>query len=172
MGKTLLEHAAYELTKSGFVDDTDPENRKVATDVMALVRRFVKQDHNERTGRIVLDFFETICFFLPLTPITDDPEEWEKFEIKTTNQETGEETTSTRWQSKRAPRIISEDSGKTFIDQATGKTGESVNAAEYAKKVEEQKALRDKTKAEQDNKKATEKAEKVVKEQTDAKADA
>lgn len=148
MPKTLPEHAAYELTKSGFVNDEDPENRKIATDVMALVRRFDKQKHNERTGRIVLDFFETICFFLPLTPITDDPDEWEKFDIESTNRDSGVKTVAHRWQSRRAPSIISEDEGHTFTDLRTNKTGESVNHIEYAKKVEAEKAARDQKRAE------------------------
>ena len=147
MGRTLPEHAAYELAKPGMTDHDDAEARKVATDVMALVRRFEKQDLAEKSARFVLEAFETLCNFLPLTPITTDPDEWEKYEIDRKNVDTGEVEKKLVWQSKRAPAIFSEDEGKTFIDQRTGKAGESVDHVEYAKQLEDQKKARAERKA-------------------------
>lgn len=145
--KTLSEHAAYELTKAGMTNHEDPEARKVATDVMALVRRFEKQGHTDKTGSFVLEAFETLATRLPLTPITDDPEEWDKFEIDRKNVETEEVEKRTVWQSKRAPSLFSEDEGKTFTDQRTGKVGESVDHIKQAEELEAAKKLRAERKA-------------------------
>jgi len=125
----------------------DPMARKVAADVLSLVKRFEKQEHTERSGRYVLEAFETLANFLPLTPITDDPDEWEKFEIDRKNVDTNETEHKLVWQSKRATAIFSEDEGKTFIDQRTGKAGESLDhVAEAEKKAAfeaERKARKD-----------------------------
>lgn len=140
MAKTLIDHAEYELTKAGLIDNPNPEARKVATDTLALVKRFDKQKHTQKTAQWVTQFFTDLVSFIPLTTITDDPEEWEKFEIEQTNKETNEKTTVTRWQSRRCPSIFSEDEGKTWIDQATGNTGESAPAEEERKRVAEIRA--------------------------------
>ena len=145
--KTLAEHAAYELTKAGMTDHEDPEARKVATDVMALVRRYEKQNHNDKTGSFVVEAFSTLTQRLPLTPITDDPEEWDKFEVERKNVETQEVEKRTIWQSKRAPSLFSEDEGKTFTDQRTGKVGESVDHVKQAEEREAQKKARAEAKA-------------------------
>lgn len=137
--KTLLEHAAYELTRAGLTSHVEPSARKTAEDTMALLRRFVKQNHDETTGRYTLEFFETLANFLPLSPITDNPEEWEKFSVESTNEETKEKTTAIRWQSKRAPSFISEDEGKTWTDMKSGRTGTSVDHVKEAAREEEEK---------------------------------
>ena len=144
MSKTLLEHAEYELRKAGLIDNPNAEARKVATDTLALVKRFDKQTHTEKTAHWVAQFFTDLVSFIPLTTITDDPEEWEKFEIDQTNKDTGEKKTVTRWQSRRCPSIFSEDEGKTWTDQATGREGESANAAEEAKRVADIRAEEEK----------------------------
>lgn len=142
MPKNLLDHAEYELKRAGFTDSPNPDNQKIARDVLALIRRFRKQDHGQYTGPKVLEFFDTLGWFLPLTPITDNPEEWEQFDVTTKNTTTGEEETSSHWQCKRAPSIISEDGGKTFTDMRTGNTSESLKHEEWLKDVEKQKQAR------------------------------
>ena len=147
MSKTLIEHAAYELTKAGMANNTDPEARQAATNTLALVRRIEKMNMTDRQAQFVLEAFSILTQFLPLTPITDDPEEWEKFEIDRKNVDTGEVEKREVWQSRRATSIFSEDKGKTFTDQRTGKTGTSID---HLKQAEEEKATeeaRAKTKA-------------------------
>ena len=147
MSKTLTEHAAYELTKAGMANNADPEARQAATNTLALVRRIEKMNMTDRQAQFVLEAFSILTQFLPLTPITDDPEEWEKFEIDRKNVDTGEVEKREVWQSRRATSIFSEDKGKTFTDQRTGKTGTSVD---HLKQAEEEKAAeeaRAKTKA-------------------------
>lgn len=167
MAKTLIDHAEYELTKAGLIDNPNPEARKVATDTLALVKRFDKQKHTQKTAQWVTQFFTDLVSFIPLTTITDDPEEWEKFEIEQTNKETNEKTTVTRWQSRRCPSIFSEDEGKTWIDQATGNTGESAPAEEERKRVAEIRAAEEaRLKQEQEAKTAEPKLSKKEREAT------
>lgn len=137
MTKTLVEHAQFELERADLINNPDPQARKVATDTIALVKRFEKQAHDQTTGKWVLEFFQNLCYFKPLTPLTDDPAEWEKFEIEKKNTETKEVEVSHRWQSRRAPSVISEDEGKTWYDMATEQSGTSLDHVEEAKKREE-----------------------------------
>lgn len=151
MGRTLSEHAAYELTKAGLTNNEEPEARQVALNTLALIRRLEKQNNNEKQFQYVVEGFQRLAQRMPLTPITDDPEEWEQFEITSKNIETGKVEAKTTWQSKRLPSLFSEDGGKTFVDQRTGKTGESLDH----KKVEEEEAA-----AKKDREKRKAKAEK------------
>lgn len=137
-GKTLREHAAYELTRAGLVNNPDSEARKVASDTMALITRFEKQSHTDVTKEYVLDFFQRLCEFIPLTSLTDDPKEWEEFTLtKESAEKDGEKITEKRWMSKRSPRIMSADGGKTWLDMPTGKTGTSEDHVEWEKKREQ-----------------------------------
>lgn len=171
MSKSIVEHAEYELKKAGLVDNPNPEARKVATDALALVRRFEKQQHTENTAQWVAQFFTDLISFIPLTPITDDPEEWEKFEIEQTNKDTKEKTTVVRWQSRRCPSIFSEDEGKTWFDQATGQNGKTVSAEEERKRIQ---AIRDaeQKKLDEAEKAKAAPAEAEAKEETAAEAPA
>lgn len=148
MGKTLVEHAAYELTKAGMANNSDPEARQVATNTIALVRRIEKMNMTEKQAAYVIEAFSILTQFLPLTPITDDPDEWDKFEIDRKNVDTQEVEKKVVWQSKRATSIFSEDEGKTFIDQRTGKVGESVDHIKQAEEMKAAEEARAKRKAE------------------------
>jgi len=144
MGKTLYEHATAELKRLGLhLEEESPDSRKILTDTLALVKRFEKQAHNEWTGKWVLEFFETLCNFLPLSPITDDPAEWEAYEDTHKNVTTGEAEVTKRWQNKRAPSIVSMDGGKTFVDLKTKKEGKSVDHIEQEKEWAADRAKRD-----------------------------
>jgi len=146
MPKPLTEHAAYELTKAGLSNNEDPEAKQTAINVMALVRRIEKQKNSEGQIEFILESLNRLLNGLPLTAITDDPEEWEQYVLKRyildpeTKEPVGEPQEQTVWQSKRANHIVSYTEGKTWIDQATGKSGESVDHIEEAKLKEEQAA--------------------------------
>jgi hypothetical protein len=135
---TMYDYAKSELDRAGFLDHPEPDARKTATDVLALIRRFEKQSHTEGTKEIVLEWFGILANFVPLSPITDNPEEWEKFEV-TTKNEAGEEVTKELWQSRRAPSVISEDGGKSFIDNVTGSDGVSVPHEDWLTHREKQR---------------------------------
>lgn len=151
MVKTLFEHASYELQKLGLHLDGDKASIKILTDTIALVKKFEKQNHDEYTSKWVLEFFETICQHLPLSPITDDADEWEGFEDTHKNLKTGKAEVTVRWQNKRAPSIISMDDGKTFVDLRTNKEGVAVDHIKQAKEWAEQRQERLRAKEEAEN---------------------
>lgn len=159
MGKTLYEHAKFELEKLDLLSEGDEANRKVYETTLALVKRFEKQGHNQFTGKWVLEFFETLCNFLPLSPLTDDPAEWTEYQDTRRNMATGEEETITRWQNNRAPMFMSEDGGKTFTDLRTDKKGESVD---HVKQAEEWAAARSARKAAREQELAPKQPEQVT----------
>jgi hypothetical protein len=148
MARTLSEHAAYELTKAGLSNSDDPQARKIASDLMALVHKFDKQKHTEKSHAFMMEALPRLLSFIPLTPITDDPDEWDKFEIERKNVDTGEIEKKTVWQSKRSASIFSEDEGKTWVDQRTGKTDTSLDHQAEAKRLVEEEAVRADRKAE------------------------
>jgi hypothetical protein len=144
--KSLSEHAAYELTKAGLANNEDPEARQTAVNIMALVRRLEKQKNSDGQIEFILESLNRLLNGLPLTAITDDPEEWEQYELQryildpVTKQPVGEPERQAVWQSKRASHIVSYTMGQTWIDQATGKSGQSLDHIEEAKKKEKEAA--------------------------------
>lgn len=134
---SMYDFAKSELDRAGYTTHPEPEARKVASDVLSLVKRFEKQGHSEYTKDVVLEWFASLTNFVPLAPITDNPDDWERFEITTKNSK-GEETVKELWQSRRAPSVISEDGGKTFVDQKTGNGGPSQPHEDWLKHLAEQ----------------------------------
>lgn len=143
MGKTLFDHAVFELKKFAELADGTIEDKKIITDTLALVKRFERQGHSKHTGKWTLDFFETVAQGLPLTPLTDDPAEWEAYEDTHKNLKTGNTDVVIRWQNKRVPSVISMDEGKTFVDMSTGKEGESVDHVKQSELWAQQRAERE-----------------------------
>lgn len=165
--KTLFEHAEFELERAGIKEqiNTDPTSQKVYTDTLALIRRFEKQKHGDESGRWVLEFFESLCHFLPLAPVSDNPDEWEEIEETRSNVKTGKEEKVKFWQCNRAPAFISYDGGKTFTNYSTGEQGKSVSWEQWKKEADERSA---KMKAESKKEKSaqTKKAEKPKSQKT------
>ena len=153
--KTLIEHAAYELHKAGTSNHEDPEVRQVAINTMALVRRIDKMNMTEKQLEYTLYAFQNICEHKPLSPITDNPEEWDKFEIKRKDIDSGEEEVKVMWQSRRMPSLFSEDQGKTFRDEATGQTGTSLNHIELAEAEKKEAAAKVEAKAKAEERRVT-----------------
>lgn len=133
MSKTLYEHAQYELKKLGLLEDGEHEGRTIVVNTLAMVRHFEKMKLSEEAHKWVLEFTETLANHLPLSPITDEESEWEPYEDTHKNLETGEVVVTKRWQSRRAPMVISADGGKTFVDMRTNKEGISVDHIEQEK---------------------------------------
>lgn len=146
MKKSLTEHAAYELTKSGLANNEDAEARQTAINIMAIVRRIEKQKNSEAQVEFMLETLNRLLNGLPMTAITDDPEEWDQYVLKRyvldpeTKEPVGDPEEQSVWQAKRAEHIVSYTEGKTWIDQATGKSGQSLDHIEEAKRKEEESA--------------------------------
>lgn len=163
MSKTLYEHAQYELKKLGLLQDGEHDSRTIVVNTLALIKHIEKMKLNEHTHKWVLEFTETLANHLPLSPITDQPDEWEAFEDSHKNLDTGVIEVTKRWQNKRAPMVISLDGGKTFMDMRTNKEGVSVDHIVQNKEWEDARKAREAAKeAEETQKKNAETARNVV----------
>lgn len=97
----LVRHAQRELELAGLFDEDADYGGMLAEGVMRLVRVFAEEGHSGASAGITVAILERLLRFQPLTPLTDDPAEW---------NEVGEDT----WQSSRRPDAFSEDGGKTY----------------------------------------------------------
>ena len=114
-GSNIACHAWDELNRAGlFTDAGDFYGGMTGRAVMDLVDVFVEQGHSGMSAAIVVDLLRRVLAFEPLSPLTDDPAEWE-------------EVMDGLWQSRRQPRAFSQDGGKTYRlndDRATLHTAE------------------------------------------------
>ncbi len=69
--------------------------------VLECVRVFAGQGHSGASAAITTAFLEKVLRYEPLTPLTDDPAEWNAV---------GEGV----WQSRRNSEAFSDDGGKTY----------------------------------------------------------
>lgn len=105
---TLIEHAERELAiigeTEGFVHDN----------IVAVVKAFAEGGHSGESAIHTIDILERLLRRLPLTPITNDPAEWEKVKYP--------ETTQKMWQNVRDSRAISYNRGRTYylVDEGEG----------------------------------------------------
>lgn len=136
--KTLTERAAFELTLAGMTDNSDPEAKQTAVNTMALIRRFEKQNNNQRQQEFIITSLQRLLNGEALTPLTDNPDEWIEFEI-TKRGMTGDMKVEKHklWTNTRDRNVVSYDSGTTYIDQNTGKRGESISWEDAEKRREE-----------------------------------
>jgi hypothetical protein len=98
----LERHARDELNRARMFDsEGDFYDGMLGEAVMELIQLFAKQGHSGMSGSIAIHLFTELANFNPLTPITDDPSEW---------NEVGEG----RWQCARRGDAFSSDGGKTY----------------------------------------------------------
>lgn len=111
----LVEHAERELALAGLPiptreqlrnikDIEDPSegwNLLVADAVMNIIKLFAKQRHSGASASMTLQLVHQLAQFKPLSPLTDNPNEWN-------------EVTDGLWQNVRNPEAFSHNGGKTF----------------------------------------------------------
>lgn len=103
----LIEHAEKELAKAGLGADDPDFKGKIAESVMELVRCFDAQGHSGYSMEMVREVLHELLKLKPLTPLTDDPEEWE---------DVSEPSGYPLWQNRRDPTVFSNDAGKTTFE--------------------------------------------------------
>jgi hypothetical protein len=101
----LVEHAEYELKKAGLFDNDADYMGVLAKDVMQIIELFAKQGHSGASAAYVAGILELLLRFKPLSPITNDPDEWGLI------SQDGEPK---MWQNKRDGEQFSMDGGKTW----------------------------------------------------------
>lgn len=101
-GSNIAGHAWDELNRAGaFTADTDFYGGATGRAVMELVETFCRQGHSGMSATIAMDLFRRLVAFEPLSPLTDDPDEWC-------------EVADGLWQSRRKSSAFSRDGGKTY----------------------------------------------------------
>ena len=97
MGK-ILDHARRELEIAGMFREESDYGGTIGEAVLQIVRAFEQQPHSGFSAHLTLDVFNKVAMFRPLTPLTNDPNEW---------NEVGEGI----WQSQRRSDAFSLDGG-------------------------------------------------------------
>lgn len=110
----LETHAETELRRSGLFDKDSDYDGMIGEAVMVLVRVFASQGHSGMSARIVLDVFDRVAHFKPLTGITSDPAEWMAV------ADAMQDGSPAVWQSTRQHSCFSNDGGKTYYDIDAG----------------------------------------------------
>lgn len=101
----LIEHAEYELKKAGLFDNDADYMGALAKDVMQIVEVFAKQGHSGASAAHVAGILDLLLRFKPLSPITNNPEEWGLI---------SQDSEPKMWQNKRDGEQFSMDGGKTW----------------------------------------------------------
>lgn len=117
----LVDHAKTELEISGYGGDYDG---MIGDAVIELIETFANQGHSGFSAYKTAALFERLARFEPLTPLTDNPKEWERI-----GKELG--FPETVWQNRRDSSAFSTDGGKTYYlldDPGTILTSESHTA--------------------------------------------
>ncbi len=74
--ETLLDYAQKELKLCGAFGDDSVYGDMLGNAVMELVEVFNRQGHSGISAAITLRLFGRVANFKPLTPITDEPDQW------------------------------------------------------------------------------------------------
>jgi hypothetical protein len=135
----LVRHAEYELEFAGFNDREDDEAVKISKSVMDLVNILDKSTKNDAEIALVVGLFDRIASALPLTPLSNDPDEWidvSRDMLKERDVARGR----TMHRNKRTISVFSFDKGIHWEDYRTKRKGTSLTKEEiFNGKTQEQK---------------------------------
>lgn len=101
----LLRHAQQEMSRIGLYSPDADYGGMLAQAVEDLVRVFASQGHSGGSAFAVRELFAKLTNFEPLSPLTNDPDEW---------MNVSELSGSEMYQSRRRPDAFSTDGGKTY----------------------------------------------------------
>lgn len=116
----LVRHAERELRLAGLLDRDSDYNGILGEAVLAIVALFAQQGHSGASAAMVTDIATRLMRFEPLTPLTNDPDEW----IQIAEEAPG---WPSLWQNRRNSSAFSNDGGKThytLIDETVRVTDE------------------------------------------------
>jgi hypothetical protein len=98
---SLVEYAEKELRLAGLFDEDSDYGGMLGIAVLDLIKLFSDQGHSGFSAGMTVSIFDRLAQYKPLTPITDNPNEW---------VDHGEGI----WQSTRDSEAFSDDGGKTY----------------------------------------------------------
>lgn len=80
------ENAKSEITRAGLLDKDSDYEGMIGTALIELVDMFGKQGHSGMSARLVAQLFTDLVNGRPLSPLTDNPDEWMMIEFDGTKQ--------------------------------------------------------------------------------------
>ena len=98
---SLLTHAENEMKLIGLDKKESDYDGMLYEAIMKMIKVFADEGHSGFSAMKTLAIFDTLARFKPLSPLTNDPEEW---------MEVGEKM----WQNKRDSECFSVDGGQTY----------------------------------------------------------
>jgi len=101
-------HAERELRRAGMFDADSDYDGMLGEAVMNMVRAHSAAGHSGFSHYMAMQLFERVADFKPLTPLTNDPDEWQLIDEAMT---AGDDRL---WQSRRDPACFSDDGGRTY----------------------------------------------------------
>lgn len=106
----LEKHAEEEMRRAGLYDADADYGGMIPEAVMKMIRAHSSEGHSGGSHGMTMAIFNRVVNFKPLTPLTDDPNEWTQ--VSPDMSPPGE----TVWQSRRSSSCFSNDGGKTYYD--------------------------------------------------------
>jgi len=106
MLSNLVSHAQDELWRAGLFDPDSDYDGQIGVAVMGLIDTIADQGHSGGSIGYTVWLFNRLVAFKPLTPLTDNPNEW----IDHTDISDG----NPLWQSRRQSDAFSTDGGTTY----------------------------------------------------------
>jgi hypothetical protein len=106
----LVAHAEYELRRAGLFDKDSDYEGMLGEATMRLVKVFAEEGHSGFSAHLAIQLFSKLASFKTLTPLTDNPEEWNDVSGY------GSIDHAPMWQNKRQSSCFSNDGGKTYYD--------------------------------------------------------
>lgn len=114
-GSPLVSHAKREISLAQLDQNDSDYGGMLGKATLELVECLSKQQHSGASHGIVLALFNKLANYEPLTPLTDNPDEWE--DVSENMLDTSQRLSGLRvWQNKRSPSAFSKDGGKTYRD--------------------------------------------------------
>ena len=114
----LAQHAWDELDRAGLFDRASDYEGALGVAVMELVHVFARHGHSGASAAAATHLFSELVAFRPLSPLTNDPDEWV-------------EVADGLWQSRREPEAFSRDGGATY---RLNSDRDTIRASERSKK--------------------------------------
>ena len=120
----LVEHAKVELA---LLDEAD----WLVEGYLKIIQDFADMGHSGSSAIHSVAILERLLLFQNLTPLTDDPSEWNEVTVYLGGKPT--------WQNNRNPAAMSEDGGKTYILQSEEGPSEEIHISKSKSSEEETK---------------------------------
>lgn len=72
----LVDYAKDELTRIGMIDSGEPYNDLASKAILDLIELFAFQGHSGFSANYVINAFDRLARFKPLSPLTGEDDEW------------------------------------------------------------------------------------------------